>query len=104
MRMLDKAAGVIEKALPGCTDKAGQRLAAAAIEYKGIVNDFLPITDALTIRYDALLRKLAVLKVHYGITDETVDDLVFKAREELGRKKFYAFGSPEASKQVTAPI
>jgi hypothetical protein len=101
--MLDKAADKIKRVLPRCKNKAGQALAAAVIEYKSVVADFLLITDPLTLHYDVLRRKMAVLKEHYGLTDEVVDDLVSGAREKLGQKSYWALGCYEEPKQVVPP-
>jgi phage anti-repressor protein len=103
MRLLNKAAKAVKKVLPDCTSGAGQRLAAAVISYTGIIDTFLPVTDALTIQHDALRRKMAVVKERYGITDETIADLVFEARKKLSSQKFWELGAAEAPKQLTFP-
>jgi phage anti-repressor protein len=102
MRMLDKEAAAMQKVSPDCTNGAGQRLAVAVLAYKGIIDSFLPVTDALAIQHDALRRKMVVVQKHYGITDETVDGLVFEARKNLGSQKFWELGSSETPKRIAS--
>jgi hypothetical protein len=104
MRMMDDAVIDIKRALPHCTNKAGQRLAAAVIVYKGIVNDYLLVTDELTIKYDALRRKDAVLRRHYGVTDEMVKNLVLEARSTMSKQEFWTLGESTAPELLAFPV